>query len=149
MPRRVNWPRLKLHRIRPTLNSNVSSASGTTPAIGFSKVPPARLGVITIRTNNGMRFGWMTNTSRPDVPTFRNVDEVFPRNDDLPDPAHLTLIQQEFDEVIARGNPNQIVLAMEARDASSAVLAGAFDAQEKRNALSNAIRRDALKACAR
>ena len=110
---------------------------------------PARLGAITIRTDNGMRYGWMTDASRPNVPTFRNVDEVFPRNDDLPDLTHLALTRQELDEAIARGDPNQIVRAMDARDSAFTVLAGAFDAQEKRNTLSNAIRRDAIEACAR
>lgn len=134
----------ELERLRAELDDAFERASNRIRQDG-----PARLGVITIRTDNGMRYGWMTDTSRPNVPTFRNVDEVFPRNDDLPDPTHWALTQQEFDEAIARGDPNQILRAMDARDSASAVLAGAFDAQEKRDALSNAIRRDVLEACAR
>ncbi len=119
---------------------------------------PARLGVITIRTNNGMRYGWVTHTSPPNVPTFCNVDEVFPRNNEIPQGSIDLMVttQQEieeaaarFDEAAPRGDVNEFLRAMDARDSASALITDALDAQKKRNALSDAIRRDALETCAR
>ena len=83
---------------------------------------------------------------------------MFPRNDEIPqDSIDLAVTTQQefeeaaarFDEAAPRGDVNEFLRAMDARDSASAVITDALDAQKKRNALSDAIRRDALEACAR
>ena len=121
-----------------------------------SRTSPHPLTAITIRAANGMRYGWRRTTGvpHPDAPAFRNVEEVFPYDHVLPDPTRGEAAQAEVATALERadaGNfePEAFNRAWNASEAAGGVFLEALEARGRRNALHDAMRQDALEACAR
>ena len=121
-----------------------------------SRTSPHPLTAITIRAANGMRYGWMVTTGvpHPDAPAFLNVEEVFPYDLGFQDTTRVEAAQAEVSEqreqAAARSlDPEAFVRAELALEAATGVFLEAWEATRSRNALHDAIRQDALEACAR
>ena len=120
-----------------------------------SRTSPHPLTAITIRAANGMRYGWRTTgVPHPDAPAFLNVEEVFPYDLGSPDTTRVEAAQADVSEqreqAAARSlDPEAFVRAELALEAATGVFGEAWEATRRRNALHDAIRQDALEACAR
>ena len=108
---------------------------------------------ITLRTGNGTRYGWRPDRrNRPDMPSFQNVDDIFP-------PGRLELLvpsmkmlnesRHEYEQALASRDVEENIRAWQTLEFAEAAVANELEAWERRNALSRAISRDALEACAR
>ena len=102
----------------------------------------------TLRTANGTRYGWNPEHARSGLPFFRDVGDVFPE-DRVFDHAAWNALRAAEGAVERAKTPDDILRAGDALRSAKEPLSRSLAEQDNRNALRDAIRQDALEACAR
>ena len=104
---------------------------------------------ITLHTVNGTRYGWSPELASDAVPVFANVEDVFPRDRELPDVKSVAAADERFEQAVAGGDNTAITRAWTARNKAEDGLLAEMEARQRANALRDAIDLDVLEACAR